>query len=64
MADFSPVDLQKALAGADYPADREQLTELARKNKASKEVVDRISSLDADNFENPAQVSKAVFGES
>ncbi|MET9442106.1 DUF2795 domain-containing protein [Streptomyces sp. NPDC006610] len=63
MAGISPPDLQKALSGAEYPADRDQLAEVARSNKAPKEVTERIEHLGQKRFENPAEVSKAVFNE-
>ncbi|MEV6114611.1 DUF2795 domain-containing protein [Streptomyces sp. NPDC052109] len=61
MAGVSPTDLQKALSGADYPADREQLKKVAEDNHASKEITDRISHLGKKEFQNPAEVSRAVF---
>ncbi|MBV7696438.1 DUF2795 domain-containing protein [Streptomyces sp. TRM70350] len=61
MAGISPPDLQKALSGAEYPADREQLVKVARKNHAPKEVTERIEHLGKKKYENPAEVSKAVF---
>ncbi|GAA3292186.1 DUF2795 domain-containing protein [Streptomyces cinereospinus] len=61
MAGISPPDLQKALSGAEYPADRDQLVKVARDNHASKEVTERIEHLGKKRYENPAEVSKAVF---
>jgi hypothetical protein len=61
---ISPVDLQKALSGADYPADRKKLVETAERNNAAKEVTEELSHLKQKKFNNPAEVSKAVFGES
>jgi hypothetical protein len=61
MADISPVDLQKALSGAEYPANRDQLTKVARENKAPKEITERISHLGKKRYQNPAEVSKEVF---
>lgn len=62
MADISPIDVQKALAGAEYPADRDQLAKLAGDNGADKRLVKSISKLRTKTFENPAEVSKAIFG--
>ena len=61
MADITPPDLQKALSGAEYPADSDQLRKVAEKNHAPKEVTERISHLGKKKFQNPAEVSKAVF---
>ncbi|MEU2222997.1 DUF2795 domain-containing protein [Streptomyces sp. NPDC018347] len=61
MAGITPPDLQKALSGVEYPADSEQLRKVAENNHASKEITDRISHLGKKEFQNPAEVSKAVF---
>ncbi|GGS61491.1 MULTISPECIES: DUF2795 domain-containing protein [Streptomyces] len=61
MAGITPPDLQKALSGADYPATSDQLRKVAENNHASKEITERISHLGKKKFENPAEVSKAVF---
>ncbi|MGW7258832.1 DUF2795 domain-containing protein [Streptomyces sp. NPDC054834] len=63
MAAVRPTDLQKALSGAEYPADREQLRKVAEKNHAPSEITERISHLGKKEFQNPAEVSKAVFKE-
>ncbi|MFV0137637.1 DUF2795 domain-containing protein [Streptomyces sp. HMX87] len=63
MADLSPIDLQKALSGADYPADKKSLVERARKNHADDKVVSRLDGLKQDNFDGPNEVQKAVFNE-
>jgi hypothetical protein len=61
MAGISPPDLQKALSGAEYPASSDQLRKVAEDNHASKEITERISHLGKKEFQNPAEVSKAVF---
>jgi hypothetical protein len=53
----NPTEVQKALKGADYPASREELIELARENEAPDEVVDELEdNLEDDEYENPAAV--------
>ncbi|UNO39829.1 DUF2795 domain-containing protein [Streptomyces sp. MST-110588] len=61
MADTNPIELQKALKGAHYPAGRKDLVECAKSNKADSELVDKISHLRENRFKNPAEVEKAVF---
>ncbi|MDQ0913618.1 hypothetical protein QFZ32_009148 [Streptomyces canus] len=62
MADMSPIDLQKALKGADYPASRDDLVSLARDNGADDKVVDKLSQSGRQQFDGPNAVQKAVFG--
>ncbi|MFI6934125.1 DUF2795 domain-containing protein [Streptomyces sp. NPDC050287] len=62
MADTSPIDLQKALKGADYPASRDDLVSLARNNGADDKIVDKLSHSGKRQFDGPNEVQKAVFG--
>lgn len=61
MADLNPIDLQKALNGMDYPADKKSLVDCARKNKADKTVVSRLDGLKENSFDGPNEVQKAMF---
>jgi len=61
MASISPIDLQKALKGADYPASRDDLVELAKNNGADSALVDKLSHADVAEFDGPNKVQKAVF---
>lgn len=62
MADLSPIDVQKALKGADYPASLDDLVSLAKHNGADDEVVDKLSSAKSQQFDGPNDVQKALFG--
>ncbi|WP_030664063.1 DUF2795 domain-containing protein [Streptomyces cellulosae] len=62
MADTSPIALQKALKGADYPASRDDLVSLARNNGADDKIVDKLSHSGKRQFDGPNEVQKAVFG--
>ncbi|MEU6406820.1 DUF2795 domain-containing protein [Streptomyces sp. NPDC046985] len=63
MADLSPIDLQKALSGTDYPTDRKHLVDRARENHADDKIVKRLHGLKQDHFDGPNEVQKAVFNE-
>ena len=59
----SPTAVQKALRGADYPASRETLIELAQDNDAPDEVIEDLEEGLADEeYESPAAVM-AELGE-
>ncbi|MGY1712057.1 DUF2795 domain-containing protein [Geodermatophilus sp. SYSU D00758] len=57
----SPIDIQKALSGMDYPAGKEQIVQHARDNGGSKDVVDALERIDDREYEGPSGVSAAVF---
>lgn len=42
---FQVTDVQKALAGADYPADGDQLADLARRNGAGDDLVSALQGM-------------------
>jgi hypothetical protein len=62
MADVSPIDMQKALKGVEYPTSRKDLVTTARNNGADDTVVRKLEHLSKDRFDGPDQVSKEMFG--
>ncbi|MEV5729158.1 DUF2795 domain-containing protein [Streptomyces pharetrae] len=61
MASISPIDLQKALKGAEYPARRDDLVSLAKDNGADDLLVEKLSNASTDEFDGPNDVQKVVF---
>ena len=55
----SPIDIQKALKGMDYPATKEQILEHAK--GGDKDVLDALGKIDDREYEGPSGVSAAVF---
>ncbi len=58
----SPIDIQKALSGMDYPASKEDIVRHAQQHGGSDEVVDALKKIDDREYEGPSGVSSAVFG--
>ena len=58
----SPIDIQKALSGIDYPASKDQIVQHAQKNGGDEEVVAALKKIDDREYEGPSGVSSAVFG--
>ena len=54
------IDIQKALKGIDYPADKQTIVDTARKHGASDDVMSALDALPDQQFQTPAEVSKAV----
>jgi hypothetical protein len=55
-------EVQKALKGADYPATRDELIELAERNGAGEDVVAALRDAGASSFDGPDQVMAALKG--
>jgi hypothetical protein len=56
----NPIEVQKHLAGVDYPATRDQLAETARSNGADDDVVRAISQLGDEQFDGPDTVMERL----
>jgi hypothetical protein len=57
----SPIDIQKALGGMDYPATKEQIVEHAQANGGSDDVIEALKGIEDREYEGPSGVSTAVF---
>ncbi|SHH67402.1 DUF2795 domain-containing protein [Massilia sp. CF038] len=64
MEHSNPIQIQKYLKGVDYPANKAQLIENARRLGADDNVCASLEQLPDDEFDTPAQVSKAFSGPS
>ena len=60
MAQAEFIEVQKYLAGADYPATKEQLLEHAMRRGANKDVLDALSSVADGEYDGPNKVSSAI----
>jgi hypothetical protein len=58
--DFNPVDVQKRLKGASYPASGEQLASTAEGNDAANDLVEKLRSLGDEEFSGPDKVMAAL----
>ena len=63
MAKVNPIQLQKHLKGVDYPASKEDLIAHAKQQGADENALSALEQLPDEQFETPADVSKAI-GES
>lgn len=61
MATISPIDLQKALKGAEYPTSLDDLVSLAQGNGADDDLIEELKNSGNDRFDGPDDVQKAVF---
>ncbi|MEV5319234.1 DUF2795 domain-containing protein [Streptomyces sp. NPDC052687] len=61
MASINPIDLQKALKGAEYPSSRDDLVTLARDNGADDTLVEKLANAPTEQFDGPDDVQKVVF---
>ncbi len=57
----SPIDIQKALSGMDYPASKDQIVQHAEQSGADAEILDALKGIEDREYEGPSGVSSAVF---
>jgi hypothetical protein len=57
----SPIDIQKALSGIDYPATKDDVVEHAESHGGGDDVIEALKGIDDQEYDTPAAVSKAVF---
>ena len=60
MAKVDPIELQKALGGVNYPADKDELVKHAQGKNADDEVLAALKNLPDKKYETPADVNKEV----
>jgi len=60
MAKSNPIQLQKHLKGIDYPASKEDLIAHAKNQGADENALSTLQQLPEEQYETPADVSKAV----
>lgn len=53
------VEIEKALKGINYPADKQELVQQAKQNNANRNVIQTIENLPEDRFNSPVDVQKA-----
>ncbi len=58
--DFNPVDVQKHLKGANYPASGEELASTAEGNDAPRELVEKLRTFGSEEFSGPDKVMAAM----
>lgn len=60
MAGISAKDLQQSLRGADYPASKDQLIDLAENNNADASVIDALRDMPDGMFEDAQDVGRSL----
>lgn len=60
MAKVNPIQLQKHLKGMDYPASKEDLIKHAQQQGAGEDALSALEQLPEEEYETPADVSKAI----
>jgi Protein of unknown function (DUF2795) len=57
----NPIDVQKNLAGVDYPCTKDDLIARAQQNGADQETLDGLKGLPDRSFDGPNAVQQALF---
>jgi len=57
----SPIDIQKALGGIDYPATKDDVVRHAESHGGGDDVLAALRGIDDTEYGTPAEVEKAAF---
>ncbi|CCG04847.1 DUF2795 domain-containing protein [Blastococcus saxobsidens] len=57
----SPIDIQKALSGIDYPASKDDIVAHAEQHGGDDQVLAALRGIEDREYEGPSGVSSAVF---
>jgi hypothetical protein len=60
MAAVNPIQVQKFLKGINYPANKQDVVEHAKQQGADENVCSTLEQMPDQEFETPADVSKAI----
>jgi hypothetical protein len=60
MAKANPIQVQKFLSGMDYPANKDELVDHAKSKGADENIMQTLEQLPDEDYETPADVSKAI----
>ena len=60
MAKANPIQVQKFLSGMDYPASKDEIVKHAKSKGADENIMDTLEQLPEEDYETPADVSKAI----
>ena len=58
--DVNPIEVQKHLAGVDYPAAKDDVIRTAESNGAPQEIIEALQRIDATQFDGPDDVQEAL----
>ncbi|WP_432560998.1 DUF2795 domain-containing protein [Kineococcus sp. SYSU DK003] len=61
MADVSPIDVQKALHGVEYPTSKDALVRAAEGNGAEGAVLEAVNGIADKEYGAPTEVSAEIF---
>jgi hypothetical protein len=56
----SPIEIQKALGGMDYPADKDAIVKHAESSGAGDDVLEALRGLPEQTYERPTDVNEAI----
>ncbi len=58
--EVDPIDVQRHLAGLDYPATKDGVIAQAEQNDAPQEIIEALQRLADEQFDDPSEVQEAL----
>jgi hypothetical protein len=56
----SPIAIEKYIKGTDFPADKNQLLQQAKNNKAPEDIINTLNKMEEKEYRTPIDISKEV----
>jgi hypothetical protein len=60
MANFNPIEIEKALRGMDFPGDKQAILDKARENGAGDGEISILEGLPEMEYGNPTEITEAL----
>jgi hypothetical protein len=57
---LNPTQAQEYLTGAEYPADKEELIDIARENGANQQVIQFLETIPEREYDSPKEVTEMI----
>ena len=56
----NPVEVQRHLAGLDYPVTKDEVIAHAERNEAPQDVIEALQALAEEQFDDPSEIQEAL----
>jgi hypothetical protein len=62
MANFNPIEIEKCIKGVQFPADKQDIINKARENRAREDVMRMLEQLPDQEYRRPTEITEELAG--